>query len=282
MESTYGEALDDPTIVKGVVRSLATLAYADKPRAKFGRQQLIAALKILQRGDISVSGLTGSWAGAMGHTQFIPTTYEAYAVDFDGDGRRDIWNSPVDALASTANYLAKAGWVTGATWGYEVALPAGFNYRLAKDGKSRSIKEWMRLGVKRVAGKAFPQTRRQGGAPHSRRLEWPRLPDAPEPLRHQALQQFHSLFACGRPSRGPADGRRRVRAALAERRAAADRRRRWRNCSDISPRPAIMTARSTASSARRRARRFAPIKAAAGWSPTAFAGVQLLKTLRSG
>jgi membrane-bound lytic murein transglycosylase B len=91
----------------------------------------------------------------MGHTQFIPTTYEAYAVDFDGDGRRDIWNSPVDALASTANYLAKAGWVTGSTWGYEVALPAGFNYRLGKDGKSRSIKEWMQLGVKRVEGRAF-------------------------------------------------------------------------------------------------------------------------------
>jgi membrane-bound lytic murein transglycosylase B len=71
--------------------------------------------------------MTGSWAGAMGHTQFIPTTYEAYAVDFDGDGRRDIWNSIPDALASTANYLRKAGWVSGVTWGYEVALPAGFS-----------------------------------------------------------------------------------------------------------------------------------------------------------
>jgi peptidoglycan lytic transglycosylase B len=157
MESTYGEVLSDPDVVKNVVRSLATLAYADKRRAKFGRQQLIAALKILQRGDISVAGLTGSWAGAMGHTQFIPTTYEAYAVDFDGDGRRDIWNSPADALASTANYLRKAGWVTGSTWGYEVALPAGFNTKLARDGKSRAISEWMRLGVVRVAGRAFPR-----------------------------------------------------------------------------------------------------------------------------
>ena len=125
---------------------------------KFGRQQLIAALKILQRGDISVAGLTGSWAGAMGHTQFIPTTYEAYAVDFDGDGRRDIWNSPADALASTANYLNKSGWVSGATWGYEVSLPAGFNSRLAEDGKSRKISEWMRLGVTRVAGRQFPRS----------------------------------------------------------------------------------------------------------------------------
>jgi membrane-bound lytic murein transglycosylase B len=158
MESTYGKVLDDPTIVKGVVRSLATLAYADKRRAKFGRQQLVAALKILQRGDINVAGLTGSWAGAMGHTQFIPTTYEAYAVDFDGDGRRDIWNSIPDALASTANYLHKAGWVTGKTWGYEVTLPRGFDYGLAKDGKSRLIGEWMRRGVTRVADRDFPRS----------------------------------------------------------------------------------------------------------------------------
>ena len=105
MESSYGEVLSDPKIVKSVIRSLATLAYADRRRAKFGRQQLVAALKILQRGDISIAGMTGSWAGAMGHTQFIPTTYEAYAVDFDGDGRRDLWNSPADALGSAANYL---------------------------------------------------------------------------------------------------------------------------------------------------------------------------------
>jgi len=158
MESTYGDILDDPTVVKSVVRSLATLAYADKRRAKFGRQQLVAALKILQRGDIGLAGLTGSWAGAMGHTQFIPTTYEAYAVDFDGDGRRDIWNSIPDALASTANYLHKAGWVTGSTWGYEVALPARFDMRLSKDGKSRRIREWMNLGVARVAGRSFPRS----------------------------------------------------------------------------------------------------------------------------
>jgi membrane-bound lytic murein transglycosylase B len=158
MESTYGDALTDPTIVKSVVRSLATLAYADRRRARFGRQQLVAALKILERGDISIAGMTGSWAGAMGHTQFIPTTYEAYAVDFDGDGRRDMWNSPADALASTANYLAKSGWVGGATWGYEVTLPARFDMRRAEDGKSRKISEWTRLGITRVAGRSFPSS----------------------------------------------------------------------------------------------------------------------------
>ena len=101
--------------------------------------------------------MTGSWAGAMGHTQFIPTTYEAYAVDFDGDGRRDIWNSPADALASAANYLHEAGWVSGTTWGYEVALPQGFNYRLAEDQKSRTVSDWAKLGVVRARGEAFPR-----------------------------------------------------------------------------------------------------------------------------
>jgi membrane-bound lytic murein transglycosylase B len=157
MESFYGEVLDDPKIVKNVIRSLATLGYADPRRRRFGRQQLVAALKILQRGDISVAGMTGSWAGAMGHTQFIPTTYEAYAVDFDGDGRRDIWNSPADALGSAANYLRKAGWVSGKTWGYEVVLPRTFNYRLASDGKSRTLAQWTKLGVTRAHGSAFPR-----------------------------------------------------------------------------------------------------------------------------
>jgi membrane-bound lytic murein transglycosylase B len=157
MESYYGEVLSDPKIVKGVIRSLATLAYADRRRGKFGRQQLVAALKILQRGDISVEGMTGSWAGAMGHTQFIPTTYEAYAVDFDGDGRRDLWNSLADAIGSAANYLSKAGWVAGTTWGYEVALPQDFNYRLAEDENSRPLSEWAKLGVARVHGEGFPR-----------------------------------------------------------------------------------------------------------------------------
>jgi membrane-bound lytic murein transglycosylase B len=155
MESTYGDVLNNPAIVKGTIRSLATLAYQGGSRAKFGRTQLVAALKILQHGDISPRGMTGSWAGAMGHTQFIPTTYAAYAVDFDGDGRRDIWNNIGDALASTANYLNKSGWQSGATWGYEVIAPKGFNYKLA--GSERSLAAWQKLGLKRPGGKAFPR-----------------------------------------------------------------------------------------------------------------------------
>jgi membrane-bound lytic murein transglycosylase B len=157
MESYYGDVLDDPTIVRSVIRSLATLAYADPRRARFGRQQLIAALRILERGDISVAAMTGSWAGAMGHTQFIPTTYEAYAVDFDGDGRRDFWHSPADALASAANYLGKSGWVAGKTWGYEVALPRDFDYRIADAEETRTLGEWARSGIRRANGEDFPR-----------------------------------------------------------------------------------------------------------------------------
>jgi membrane-bound lytic murein transglycosylase B len=155
MESFYGEVLDDPTIVRGTVRSLATLAYGDRRRSRYARQQLVAALKIIQHGDISPGAMTGSWAGAMGQTQFIPTTYAAYAVDFDGDGRRNIWTSPVDALASTANYLRKSGWVSGKTWGYEVILPPQLDPRRVKG--SRSLAAWQKLGVRRPGSNGFPR-----------------------------------------------------------------------------------------------------------------------------
>lgn len=157
MESTYGAVFDDPKKVKGTIRSLATLAYQGGRRAKFGRQQLIAALKILQRGDIGLNGMVGSWAGAMGHTQFIPTTYAAYAVDFDGDGRRNIWTSVDDALASTASYLNKMGWRSGQTWGYEVVLPRGYNHRAAAKKGARSLARWQRDGIRRPSGKNFPR-----------------------------------------------------------------------------------------------------------------------------
>lgn len=150
MESNYGEILTKPGVMKNIVQALSTLAYADKRRAKFARTQLLAALKILERGDIDVSHLTGSWAGAMGHTQFIPTSYIAYGVDIDGNGRRDIWNSVPDALATAANLLKKNGWQAGRTWGYEVRIPAG-----KLPSGSLSIAKWQALGVTRANGKPF-------------------------------------------------------------------------------------------------------------------------------
>lgn len=152
MESNYGEILKRDDVMMDTIRSLATLAYADKRRAKFGRTQLIAAMKILQTGDIDRGHLTGSWAGAMGHTQFIPTSYQAYAVDMDANGKRDIWNSVPDALGTAANLLHRNGWQPGRTWGYEVVLPAGRKF----PSGSLSAAEWQKIGVVRANGRPFP------------------------------------------------------------------------------------------------------------------------------
>jgi membrane-bound lytic murein transglycosylase B len=151
METNYGEILKRPEVIRSTIRSLVTLAYADKKRAKFGSKQLIAALKILERGDVTIDNLTGSWAGAMGHTQFIPSSYLLYGVDFDGDGTANIWTSVPDALASSANLLMKNGWQTGRTWGYEVNVPA--NKRVPKD--AHSLDEWHEMGVTRTVNKPF-------------------------------------------------------------------------------------------------------------------------------
>lgn len=155
MESSYGAALKKEGRLHSVAGALATLAYADKRRKKFARSQLIAALKIVQNGDITAKGLMGSWAGAMGHTQFIPTSYQAWAVDIDGNGRRDVWNSIPDALASSANLLRKNGWRSAKTWGYEVKLPPKLSSKQAN--KSRTIAQWQKLGLRRVNGKPFPR-----------------------------------------------------------------------------------------------------------------------------
>jgi membrane-bound lytic murein transglycosylase B len=147
MESSFGQFQGE----KSVIRSLATLAYEGR-RPEFAQSQLLAALQILQNGDITPERMLGSWAGAMGQTQFIPTTYNSHAVDFDGDGRRDIWNSAADALASTANYLQSSGWQHGQPWGFEVQLADGFDYALADGSSRKAVSEWLRLGVRPASG----------------------------------------------------------------------------------------------------------------------------------
>jgi membrane-bound lytic murein transglycosylase B len=150
VESNYGVQPGE----KNVIRSLATLICSNT-KAKFARSQINSALKILQRGDISYEAMNGSWAGAMGHTQFIPTTYSAYAVDHDGDGKRDIWGNIPDALASTASYLKVSNWRAGETWGYEVTLPKGFNPKGVSENTLRSLGEWQKAGFVRVNGETF-------------------------------------------------------------------------------------------------------------------------------
>lgn len=154
METNYGAALQNHDRLHHVPQALATLAWGDPKRAKFARNQLLAALKILQSGDVTPKHLTGSWAGAMGHTQFIPTSYLLYAVDADGDGRRDIWSSVPDALATSANLLSKNGWEPGYTWGYEAVQPSG-GARYA--GQTKTLAQWAKLGFVRANGKAFPR-----------------------------------------------------------------------------------------------------------------------------
>lgn len=143
-----------------VIRSLATLAH-DPRRGSSFRTQLHSALRILDEGEVSPADMRGSWAGAMGQVQFMPTTFLAYAVDRDGDGRADIWNSVPDALASAANYLDHAGWTRGQSWGRRVRVPSG----LSVDGRSSAdhpISEWSRRGVRRYDGRSLPRANMRG------------------------------------------------------------------------------------------------------------------------
>jgi membrane-bound lytic murein transglycosylase B len=153
-----------------VIRSLTTLAY-DPRRATYFRKQLLLALKILEEGHIDYANMKGSWAGAMGQGQFMPSSFYAFAQDFDGDGKRDIWKNEGDALASIANYLGKNGWNQAQTWGRQVTLPAGFDAangeslkRTSKRGcramrqhtKSISLRKWNDLGIRRLNGDDLP------------------------------------------------------------------------------------------------------------------------------
>jgi lytic murein transglycosylase len=152
VESNYGTLTGE----RPVLRSTATLACVGR-RQKYFREEFFSTLEILQRGDVRADHLVGSWAGAFGPTQFMPTAFKRYAVDFDGDGRRDVVDSVPDILASTANNLKKDGWVSGHTWGYEVVVPANFDFRLADKSHVMSVQEWVRRGITRPGNKPFPR-----------------------------------------------------------------------------------------------------------------------------
>ncbi|HUD85974.1 MAG TPA: lytic murein transglycosylase [Xanthobacteraceae bacterium] len=151
VESNYGTMGGD----RSVVRSTATLACVGRRRDYF-REEFLSALDILQHGDVPPDHLVGSWAGAFGPTQFMPTTFKRYAVDFDGDGKRDVVDSVPDVIASTANNLKQDGWASGETWGYEVVLPQNFDYLLADRSKQMTVHQWEGLGVRRAGDKPFP------------------------------------------------------------------------------------------------------------------------------
>lgn len=151
LESNFG----DNTGGFPVIEALTTLAF-DPRRATFFRAQLLDALRIIDQGHIRLARMTGSWAGAMGQLQFIPSTFTAYAIDADGDGRRDIWNSLPDVFGSAANYLRSIGWRSDQTWGREVRLPAGFDWNQASLEVEKPLRRWADLGVRAADGQALP------------------------------------------------------------------------------------------------------------------------------
>ena len=151
VETNYGTLAGD----RPVIRSTATLACIGR-RQNYFREEFLSALEILQRGDVKPDRLVGSWAGAFGPTQFMPTAFKRFAVDFDRDGRRDVVDSVPDIIASTANNLKKDGWVTGQTWGYEVVVPATLNFMLADRARAMPIRDWERNGLTRPGNKPFP------------------------------------------------------------------------------------------------------------------------------
>ncbi|MFO1111217.1 MAG: lytic murein transglycosylase [Bradyrhizobium sp.] len=151
IESNYSTQIGD----RSVLQSTATLACVGR-RQKYFRDEFLVALEILHRGDLRPEQLRGSWAGAFGPTQFMPTAFKRYAVDADGDGRRDVVDNPYDLIASTANNLKKDGWQSGASWGYEVVIPNGFNFMMADRAKAMTLSQWDQQGVRRAGGKPYP------------------------------------------------------------------------------------------------------------------------------
>src|SRR5947207_10648360 len=151
IESNYSTQMGD----RNVLQSTATLSCIGRRQAYF-RDEFLSALEILHRGDLRPEQLRGSWAGAFGPTQFMPTAFKRYAVDADGAGRGDVVDNPADLIASTANNLKKDGWQPGQSWGYEVVVPPGFNYMLADRAKAMTIAQWEHLELKRAGGQPFP------------------------------------------------------------------------------------------------------------------------------
>src|SRR3981189_2275243 len=151
IESNYSSQMGD----RSVLQSTATLACIGR-RQKYFKDEFLSALEILHHGDLRPEQMRGSWAGAFGPTQFMPTAFKRYAVDADGDGRRDVVDDAADLIASTANNLKKDGWQPGQTWGFEVVVPQGFNYMLADRAKAMTMAQWEHLGVTRAGGQPFP------------------------------------------------------------------------------------------------------------------------------
>jgi len=185
-ESNFGKLMGNYPVIS----SLATMAYEGRREAMF-RKQLFAALEILQQGHISQDKFLGSWAGAMGQSQFMPTSFLHYAYDFDGDGKKDIWSNHGDVFASIANFLKNEGWDDSITWGRQVKLPADFANSLAglDKNKMQSLAAWQTLGVRRYDGSDLPENQLQASLI---------MPDGPQGRVYLAYENFHTLMRWNR------------------------------------------------------------------------------------
>ena len=207
VESNFGTLIGE----RSVLRSTATLACVGR-RQDYFRDEFLSALEILHRGDVRPEHLKGSWAGAFGPTQFMPTSFKRYAVDFDGDGRRDVVESFPDLIASTANNLKKDGWVAGQTWGYEVIVPQGFNYLLADRSRQMTMQQWEQLGIRRAGGIGVSAPGGPRLSAGSRRRPGTGVPDAAQFPGDHEIQSGRSLCPRHRASRRPVARRRGLRA----------------------------------------------------------------------
>jgi lytic murein transglycosylase len=210
IESNYSTQMGD----RSVLQSTATLSCIGR-RQKYFRDEFLSALEILHHGDLRPEQMRGSWAGAFGPTQFMPTAFKRYAVDADGDGRRDVVDDPADLIASTANNLKKDGWQPGQTWGFEVVVPPGFNYMLADRARAMTVAQWEHLGLKRPGSQPFPHPAEKAYLAGAGRRRGPGISDAAELPRDHEIQPGGGLCAGDRPLCRPAARWRAVRTALA-------------------------------------------------------------------
>ena len=275
VETNYGTNVGD----RPVLRSTATLACIGR-RQNYFRDEFLATLEILQHGDVRPDRLVGSWAGAFGPTQFMPTAFKRYAVDFDGDGRRDVVDSMPDLIASTANNLKKDGWVPGRPGATRSWCRRTFNYLLADRRRMMTI---ARLGAARHHARrrqdvsASGRSRLPAGAG---RHAGARLPDAAELPRHHALQPGRGLCAGDRPSRRPAARRRKALRSAGRATSGCCRARSGWNCRNSWRATATMSASRMAGSAPARAPRSAISRSKVGRVPDGFASAGILDQLR--
>ncbi|MFT4811163.1 MAG: membrane-bound lytic murein transglycosylase B [Paraglaciecola sp.] len=187
-ESNFGNIMGNHS----VINSLVTLAYDGRREAMF-KKQLFAALKILKQGHVELDDFVGSWAGAMGQSQFMPTSFLDYAIDFDNDGRKDIWNSKADVFASIANFLKSEGWSNQITWGRQVSIPDDFDFNLAglKSSSKRLLADWHGMGVRRYDGRNLPNLPIKGSLI---------APDGENGRIYLVYENFHTLMKWNRSS----------------------------------------------------------------------------------